>query len=645
MTLTTRASDAPLSHGHFPGPPGSDRAWEQVNAPDIGGNRVEGALAFSDDGDRAVFKIKGGTPDSDIGSESRLFAERTSSGWQTSRLFATRGEATGNTWVQVGGRSDLSRLLATNYDTTNTGPATVWSLTPGLPAQPLAEFPAEDFGGLIFTAASEDASRFIVSLSGSLDPHHPVTSQSSYNLYELSSGQPRLVDLLPDGSVPSCGAPNPFNFNGSAQRSQHWVSADGSHVFFLSPGNSFSCNGSLDLRLYVRDLETEATTQITSVAANVFFIRSTADAAFFTTTSSLVPEDEGGKDVYRYGLEDESLECVTCFPGIVTEVYSPGGGNNVAISDDGSRVYFTSLNRLLPGATDVGLYRVDVSDGDLAFVAPGGGNTGDMPASGNAISPDGSVFIFRSEAPLLNSLNGPQNGSTAQYYRYDDDDRSLVCVSCPTDGSLPRGGVPIHLSNGGSQPGPNLGPMSTNGDLAFVTPTPLVPADQNTAGPGRFPGEGQDAYEWRDGRLLLLTDGLTTSKVDGAGNTDGPEIAGVTPSGRDVFFRQPAQLTPDALDAAYRLYDARIGGGFEFPPPPPPCPLEACQGTPRGVPEESRPGSADFSGPGNVASHPARCRKGNVRRSGRCVAKKHKRHRAAKKRSQHRANNNRRASR
>ena len=26
MTVTTRASDAPLSHGQFPGPPGSDRA-------------------------------------------------------------------------------------------------------------------------------------------------------------------------------------------------------------------------------------------------------------------------------------------------------------------------------------------------------------------------------------------------------------------------------------------------------------------------------------------------------------------------------------------------------------------------------------------------------------------------------------------
>ena len=56
-------------------------------------------------------------------------------------------------------------------------------------------------------------------------------------------------------------------------------------------------------------------------------------------------------------------------------------------------------------------------------------------AGGNAITPDGSVFVFRSADPSLNSLNGPQNGGTPQYYRYDDNDRSLVCVSCPADGS------------------------------------------------------------------------------------------------------------------------------------------------------------------------------------------------------------------
>jgi hypothetical protein len=81
-----------------------------------------------------------------------------------------------------------------------------------------------------------------------------------------------------------------------------------------------------------------------------------------------------------------------------------------------------------------------------------------------------------------------------------------------------------------------------------------------------------------------------------------PGLNGVSPSGRDVFFTAPAQYTQDALDGFRRLYDARIGGGFEFPPPIKPCPLEVCQGTPKGAPEKQSSGTGSFSGPGNAQS-------------------------------------------
>jgi hypothetical protein len=627
MTLTTRASDAPLSHGHFPGPPGSDRAWEQVNTPDTGGNPVETGATVSANGDRALYTIKGGNPGSEVGSISNnVFAERTPSGWKSRLIYPTREQAPGNQWAAPQGPSDLSRLFALNVDTANGGTADVWRVSPDAPPQRLASVAHEHIVEVTQFFGSDDGSRVIWLLQGTVDPDHPVTSPNDGNLYDVSSGTPHMVSLLPDGSLPKCGVVghNPIH-------AQHWLSADGSHLFFEDRCSS---------NLYVRDLETE-TTNLISSGAGTHFIRSTADAAFFTTKASLAPEDEGsGKDVYRYGLEDESLECLTCFGGLAADVQESGNPyEDIAVSDDGSRVYFISPHHLLPGAADRGIYRLDVADGNLAYVAPAGGRTfaGIRPNFGNAINPDGSVFIFYSFQPDLNSVNGPQNGGTGQYYRYDDNDRSLVCVSCPTDGSPPRGEAPL-LSIG--EIGPTLGPLSSAGDdFVFPTPTPLVSADQNTAGPGQNSAVGQDIYEWRDGRLLLVTDGLTSSP----GNSGlGPHVVGVTPSGHDVFFEQGAQLTPDAIDTYTRLYDARIGGGFAFPPPPPPCPLEACQGTPRGVPEESRPGSADFAGPGNVVSHPARCRKGKVRRRGRCVAKHNKKH---AKRSQHRANHNRRASR
>ncbi len=627
--LTTRVSDAPLGHGHLAGPPGSDRAWEQVNVPDTGGNPVNNQVAaISDNGERVIYTLEGGSPGSQVGSyNNQLLAERTSGGWQARSIYPTRAEATANAWFPPTALSDLSQVIAVNYDTSSSGPTDVWRLSPGAPAQRVFTAPAEDFLHGI-SAVSDDGSRIVVRLNGSPDSDHPVTSPYPYdaNLYDVTSGTPRLISLLPDGSVPDCGAPSE-DFGG--RRAEHWVSADGSRVFFLSGGNG-TCSSE---QLYVRDLEAETTAQISS-GSEVKFIRSTADAAFFTTTTSLVPEDEGGRDVYRYDLADESLDCLTCFPGLITDI---GGEDwrSFAVSEDGARLYFSSHQRLIPGAAP-GIYRVDVASGELAYVAPVnlGDWTGDDPGHGNAISADGSIFIFRSAAPGLNSLNGPQNDLTPQYYRYDDDDRSLVCVSCPADGSPPRGGVIRGLVSAGIEKSPNLTPLSSAGDFAFVAPTALVPADQDTAGAGQAPEAGTDVYEWRDGRLLLVTDGLTATQ--GAV----PEVAGVTPSGRDVFFRQAAQLTPDAIDAYMRLYDARIGGGFEFPAPPPPCPLEACQGTPKGAPEEPRPGSLDFSGAGNQASTPARCRKGKVRRRGRCVAKHH-----GRKHAKHRANHDRRATR
>jgi hypothetical protein len=171
---------------------------------------------------------------------------------------------------------------------------------------------------------------------------------------------------------------------------------------------------------------------------------------------------------------------------------------------------------------------------------------------------------------------------------------------------------------------PNVTPLSADGQtVAFATPTALLGADQNTAGAGQPPVRGRDAYEWRDGRPLLLTDGLT----DWSGENAAPEVMGMNPSARDILIEGAEQYTPDALDDYKRLYDARIGGGIEFPALPKPCPLEVCQGTPKGAPEEEQPGSAFFAGLGNASRHPAsRCPKGRrkMRRHGktRCVGRR-----------------------
>jgi hypothetical protein len=655
MTVTTFGEEAPLSHGHFPGPVGSDRAWELVTEQDSGGNPGGIANAISDNGDRAVYSVSGGTPLSESGTiATRLFAERTATGWQTKKVYPRREEALGTEWYRPSGPSDLSAMFAENYPAVQGQEFSIWRMAPDAPAVKLFSNPDSLNKGSFF-GASDDGSRVLAMLRGSQDSAHPA-APGTFNLYDITSGSPQLASLLPSGAAPSCGVVN--GTNGAAglphepARSMRWVSPDGSLAFFPSMGDD--CNG--PNLLYVRDFEAEGTKLITpspvsGPGCNSDFITSIDGSAYFFTQSRLVGKDtestncEHSGDVYRYSVGDDALECITCVtPGFSADIdlgNAPSEiGKAIGIAEDGSRAYFTSFHRLLPGASQKkkGIYRLDVASGELAYVA----NFGYIGSSGEAtMSADGSIVVFRSDDSALNAPGGQQNDGIAQYYRYDDHDRSLACVSCPLDGSLPRG--PVEGFGQSSGPAPNTLPLDADGGtFAFATPTSLVGADQNTAAAGQGARVGADAYEWREGHILLVSDGLAKWPEEGGG----PRVQGITPSGHDIFFSAAAQYTPDALDGYSRLYDARIGGGFEFPRPPKPCPLEVCQGTPKGAPEEAAPGTATIAGVGNNPPRASRAAcakpKRKVRKAGktRCVkpARK-KQHRST------RANHKRRAQR
>ncbi|HWO83749.1 MAG TPA: fibronectin type III domain-containing protein, partial [Solirubrobacterales bacterium] len=665
-TLTTRTSDKALDHGSFPGPPDSDRAWEQVNLPNTGGNPVLGGYAFSDDGERAIYQVGGGNPITDSGSAFSLYyAERGSGGWQSRTILPGRSELVGPSWAPPIGSGDLTSVFSVNSGA-EANDAVIAHLRPFATPQALLRLSKTDFGG--FLTSSDDGSRLVALLrGGSFDPAHPVAPGADH-LYDLTSGTPKLVSLMPGGTVPPCSVTptqDRTGLPGGSRRPEHWLSADGRLLVFPSkgsecvPGSPFGAS-----QLYLRDLVAEETVRITGSptsgsSCRAALLKQTPGAVFFWTQARLDPEDTVGPtdcagikggDVYRYDIGAGTRQCVTCAaPGLDADVNVELGAQvsaSVAIAGDGSRVYFGTSHRLLPGAPLGGIYRVAVSSGELAYVAPleEGGTVGDGWMSGNALTPDGSVLIFRSPLLDLNPRNGLQNGGLSQYYRYDDRDRSLTCVTCPLDGSAPSQAASLNLASRtfGPESGPNVDPLDDSGEV-FVFPTvdALVGADQNTPGPGLDPASGTDVYEWRDGRYLLISDGLTNWPH----REIAPAPSGVSPDGRNVYFTASAQYTPDAVDGYNRLYDARIGGGIEFPRPPKPCPLEVCQGTPKGAPAEQPPGTGSLSGAGN--SGPAgkghrRCAKGKVRRKGRCVKKHPRNHQKKHRRT---ANDNRRTTR
>ncbi len=623
--VTTRPNDEPLDHGPYAGPPGSDRAWELVSLPDSSGNAVLAALSIADSGDRALYEVAGGTTISANGTlYNQLLSERTETAphqgsWQSSDALPPRSTWTGNQLLPPMTNSDLSVRTFFNNNL-NTGAMRLIRVGGGPAATLLELVDNELFGRFHNWFTSDDGSRTLAAVKGSYDPTHPSPADRT-QIYDISSGPAQLASLLPGpgaGTVPACGVDISQIASFSSPSSlTHWISSDGSLFFFPSRGGSCSDPA----QLYVRDLGAATTAKLTPAplsgpTCDERFVRSTADAAFFVTAARLDSDDiapasctVAADDIYRYRLNDGSLDCLTCVAeGIEAEL-----SGTAIVSDDGSRLYFSATNPLLPGAPTEGLYRLEIAGGQLAYVAPRPPQSSVFPEddptlSSAALTPDGSVLAFHSADPRLDTVAGGTNAGTRQYYIYDDRDRSLVCASCPQDGSAPLSAVPpkLVLSELSAAPGRNLTPLDRAGDFFFSTDTPLVPADQNTAGPGQPSGVGEDIYEWRDGRLLLVSDGATPRIAGPQGPSAPTRVGGVSPSGRDVFFIQAAKLTPDAIDSYPRVYDARLGGGFDFPPPPPPCSLEDCQGPPSPSPID--PDILLGSGPGNQGkdrTHPS----------------------------------------
>jgi len=186
--------------------------------------------------------------------------------------------------------------------------------------------------------------------------------------------------------------------------------------------------------------------------------------------------------------------------------------------------------------------------------------------------------------PVTGPTADPLSGTPNQLYLYDDRDRSLECISCRRDGKP--------TSNFANEPPPTA--LSADGSTAaFTTAEALVPLDVNNE---------KDVYEWRNGAVRLITDGVSDFPEGNAG----PKVAAIDADGSDVFFTvaAPGGLTGFEHDGVANFYDSRIGGGFTPPSPPTHCEGESCQGPLEPLPSLSAASSAAFSGRGNTASEP-----------------------------------------
>ena len=362
--------------------------------------------------------------------------------------------------------------------------------------------------------------------------------------------------------------------------------------------------------------------------------------------------------------------------GTTTRITDVGDAVYSHVSRDGSHVYFVSESEIggEGNSGEPNLYvwsRADDSTTYIATVEPEdvilrrnsqeqrGANLASwtyanepdkdsvvgLGASDTRSTPDGSVFLFQTTAPLTSfnnfedeaedCLDKAKGGERCpQAYLYDTTTDELTCVSCPPQGTGPATGFADFYEWGvisDLNPPNNLSNDGTT--VVFESTEDLLPQDGN----GR-----RDVYRWKKGEgLAMISTGqaLTPSF-----------IYGVTPNASDIAIVTTEKLVPhDVNGGTERIYDARVNGGY--PPDEStvtePCTGDSCQGNPKAAPETPSIPSTTLNGVGNVKEK-LRCPKGKrkVVRKGkeRCIRRKGKQHRKGSKQrkgKQRKANSNR----
>jgi hypothetical protein len=541
-----------------------------------------------------------------------------------------------------------------------------------------------------YLGASADFSHILFETSYP-EPLLPLATETrAHQLYELvtsGEGAPglRLVDLNNNGELinPNCQVALGTEISGGSRFNA--IAADGAEIFFTTNANRAggACDGFLGVAnplnpaiVFVR-VGGERTLQVSvPVAADCAVGAPCASAAqaravfdganeagscaFFTTTQPLVTGDtDTGNDLYvaRIGHAGESGS--VCGPdtgglagaevtSLVQVSHDPHAGEAagvqgvVAISPDGSRVYFVARGMLSEGANAEG--HVAVKGGDNLYVDEPGAGKAPVFVADLCTGPEESGEVSDSECPssvsrgasgesdtglwreggvgrngggeeqtagdgrfLLFSTYGrlsPGDTDTARdIYRYDAVTGLLDRVSVGEDGYDVNGNNSgfnavikgeedraLALENAHL----TFRAISEDGSrVVFTTAEPLSVDATNGL---------ENAYEWHkepgwpEGRVSLISTGHSTEKVN--------EVL-MSASGRDVFFITSEGLVAGDTDGAPDVYDARLGGGFPEPASAPePCSGDACQGPLTNPAPLLVPGSVSQA-PGENASPPA----------------------------------------
>ncbi|HVD38604.1 MAG TPA: hypothetical protein VNC15_07210, partial [Solirubrobacterales bacterium] len=603
------------------------RAYELVTPADTGGHTPLGSgeggryfatLHASPDGERASFRIEGGSiPGFEAaggGNGDDYLARRGPGGWATEVVSPSGAEAPKPT---PGGFSpDQEYSLWGENNAGENGEK-------GFFFNPYLHYPdghSEPVGrgslGVdreVDTKLIGPAGSHTIFLTGitaapavQLEPDAPPSGTRA--IYERTADEvTHVVSLLPGDVTPAAG------------QDAEWVgsSLDGAGVAFRLEGSDM-------LYLHRDNEETYAIGEgltfagIAEGGGRIFYLKGGNLFAYDTATEAATQWSKGG-GATPVNVSPDGTAAYFLSPDVLTSKANPlgaqakAGKDNLYVSREGTVAFVATVE---PEDVEEAL-----GGGFFAGLGQWIGSLELIPATETSrTTPDGGALVFESRA----ALTAYDPAGHTEVYRYDG--AGLICLSCNPTGVAASADASLQ-SLPGRVSGTTFGVLhdrllnlSADGRRAFFQSyEPLVAADVD----GRL-----DVYEWEaQGTGSCTLPGGCVYLISSPASARDEDLFAVSESGADVFFRSDALLAGGDADATTSIYDARVVGGFPSPQPAKACQGEACRG--EATPPPLLPSAAtSFPVAGNLTHR--RCGKGKrrVRRHGkaRCV-KKHDHHR------------------
>lgn len=524
-------------------------------------------------------------------------------------------------------------------------PYSLINLTPeGIsPANALLEDYTPDFSHILFAEAAQ------------LTPEAP----SGDNLYLWSGGALHLVPFLPNGEPVSGTLADGGRLPSGAGGGEfglapvtHAMSPDGESIFFYANGNLYlrrnatqtptasgACSVAEPTKACTVQIDRKQGGSGESGGGVFWYASEDGSRVFFSDESKLTGDSQaasGKPDLYEYEVATGFLRDRTHTGTFETP--NARGFSGAGESEGGTFLYFVAKGVLSgSGANSEGaeaqpfspnLYLIhngavrfiatlDSESDKLIWQETVSTNTGRLTT---AVSLSGRYFAFATVLPLTGFNNMPAkpedcSGSACkELFLFEAQSGQLTCVSCDSGGARPTGDTKLPQPTGFSsksigRPAYFARQVLDDGHVVFTTRNALTSSDINAA---------PDVYQYFSGELNLISSGVAIG---------GSAFLDASPSGSDVFFTTPQSLVASDTDNAISIYDAREGGGFPEPAPPaPPCEGESCRGAASSPEGGTAPGSLGFLGPQEGPNHSrqVRCRRGFVKRHGKCTKAHHK---------------------